>query len=65
MKTKKQEPNNDIFADIVFLIGLSSVGSGVWAIHPPSALIVVGIILILLPLVGALRNGVSKQDSEE
>ncbi len=42
--------------DLVGIAGLGLLGTGVWLVYPPAALIVVGSALLALALVGACRG---------
>jgi len=43
--------------DILILSGLILLGVGLWLLHPPLALIILGAILLLIGLVAAWRKG--------
>ena len=45
-----------IAPDFIALIGLAMLGSGLWIVHPPSALVTLGILFILTGVLGARRG---------
>lgn len=63
MKTTKNDGMNrwarlaPDMADVIAMAGLASLGYGLWLMWPALAYVVVGTILLLLGILGALRNG--------
>ena len=41
--------------DIIFLIGISAFGTGMWWIDPAWSLIAVGLMFVLIGILGALK----------
>ena len=45
-----------ILSDLLALVGLSMLGSGLWLVHPPSALVTLGTLFIVTGVLGARRG---------
>lgn len=43
--------------DILVIVGLSSVGYGLWQIYPPAALIIIGCALFVMGMRGSRGEG--------